>query len=193
MLQILSLLFGTIARRKTCLWIQGPDKNLEQKCPSRVIHNRCGSCAGPLLSNPQEISKLILFHPCAHIQQKSVFNLTLTLIQTLSLSDVICLQIGRIKIWSRARVTSVLQHNILGQIPHAQLPLRSKYGQHLFPDWAQNVSLLLLKWKRAWAFEHYSIGQTCQLNLCPVIRNNFTKPLIFCFHDGACWNIRHWR
>lgn len=150
-----------------------------------MINNRCGSCASPVLSNLQEISKLTLFHPYAHTQQKSVFSLTLTLKQTLSQSDVI----WKNQDLKQGKVTSILQHNILGQIPHAQLLLRFKYGQHLFPDWAQNVSLLLLKWKRAWAFEHFSIGQTCQLNLCPAIRNDFPKPLIFCFHNGACWNI----
>lgn len=79
MLQILSLLFGTIARRKTCLWIQGPDKNLEQKCPSRVIHNRCGSCASPLLSNPQEISTYSVPSMCTYtakicFQSDTYFN-----------------------------------------------------------------------------------------------------------------------
>lgn len=106
---------------------------------------------------------------------------------------VICPQIGKTEIWSRARGNSILQHDSLGQIPHAQLLLRPKYGQHLFPDWAQNVSVLLLKWKRAWAFEHYSTGQTCQINLCPVIWNNFSKSLIFCFGNGVCCNVRHWR
>lgn len=158
-----------------------------------MIHNRSGSCTSSVLSNPQEISRIILFHSHAHLQQKSVFRQILTLTQPLSQSAVICLQIARIKIWSRAGGNSILQHDSLGQIPHAQLPLRSKYGQHLFPDWAHNLSLLLLKWKRAWAFEHYSTGQTCQLNLCPVIRNNFTKSLIFFFHCGACCNMRHWR
>ena len=159
-----------------------------------MIHNRCASCASPVLNNPQEISRIILFHPHAHLQQKSVFRqMILTLTQSLSQSAVICLQIARTKIWSRARGNSVFQHDSLGQIPHAQLPLRSKYGQHLFPDWAQNVSLLSLKWKRAWAFEYYSTGQTCQLNLRPVIRNNFTKSLLFCFHNSVCCNVRHWR
>lgn len=146
-----------------------------------MINNRCGSCASPVLSNLQEISKLTLWIYTAKIcfQSDTYFN-------TDSVTVRCYLEESRLK---QGKVTSILQHNILGQIPHAQLLLRFKYGQHLFPDWAQNVSLLLLKWKRAWAFEHFSIGQTCQLNLCPVIRNDFPKPLIFCFHNGACWNI----
>lgn len=145
-----------------------------------MIYNRPNAvltCASPALSNHHRSVELFVFPSMEPLLQ----------------SAVICLQIARMKIWSRAKGNSILQHDSLGQIPHAQLPLRSKYGQHLFPDWAQNVPLLLLKWKRAWAFEHYSTGQTCQLNLCPVIRNNFTKSLIFCFYNGVCCNTRHWR
>lgn len=89
MLQILSLFFGIIARRPVYEF-KDLIKIWCKKYPSRVIHNKCASCASPARSNPQEISKVTLFHSCAHTQQKSVFSLTLTLIQTLSQSDAIC-------------------------------------------------------------------------------------------------------
>lgn len=149
MLQILSLFFGITARRKICLW---KFKELVKRSWYKNSHPAwCTTDSMQFLLVPVQFwvilkrsTELFVFPSTCTSAAKIHFQAD-TLTQPLLQSAVICLQIARIKIWSRAWGNNILQHDSLGQIPHAQLPLRSKYGQHLFPDWAQNVSPLLLK------------------------------------------------